>query len=354
MMSTQALSTEAVMLLDQAIISVWGEYSTGLLSSHDRSPDLSFGEKVRPRASEKLVTFESATESRVNESHMTQTISVVTQVTSECDDSQQNPNSFAKEDALTQVSATLENSGSAAQLTTEPLADNGHSDEPIAHKSSTDLLLGERTVDAQTIKLSPEQPEEQINLLHIGSNTQGSIAQSTQEYTLTAASTLSLTTTIRGSSPRSLGEVLDQEWDGNDPMSESPSTHEKSPDYSFREQLEKYTETHKVQSRPIEDSFVMIEEGDQNDEPGEGSQPTNETTEQERSMLQKKPTAIDVMNLLPQSKVGFSFHINYVYQFISNPLSKKSSPMYSLPPTHRDNLYHINDRNIQNLFVYLF
>ena len=154
------LSTEAMVLVDQAIISVGGEYHLiGLLSTHDRSPDLSFGEKLRPQANEKPAV-ESATESGVNESLMTHTITVVNQVASDRGDSQQNPNSLADEGALTLVSATLENDSSASQLITEPFADNSLSNEISTRKRSTELLLGEQPIDVQLAN------EQQSNLLN--------------------------------------------------------------------------------------------------------------------------------------------------------------------------------------------
>ena len=116
---------------------------------------------------------------------------------------------------------------------------------------------------------------------------------------MTATNSCSLTKTVRDPSkepsPRSLEEVSDQRWYEDNPTSESPSTHEKSPDYSFGEQIEKLTETQKVPYRTIEGSFTMIEEGNENDELGEGTQPIDETAE-EISMPQWTPTAIDVIN----------------------------------------------------------
>ena len=62
------------------------------------------------------------------------------------------------------------------------------------------------------------------DLPHTESNTQRSIVQSIQSYC-----SCSLTTTVRDSTPR-LEEVLDQTWYEDNQISESPSTHEKSPD----------------------------------------------------------------------------------------------------------------------------
>ena len=188
---------------------------------------------------------------------MTQTITVVNQVIFDHCDSQQNPNYVADQSAPALVSAILENNdSSASQLITEPLADNSPNNE--LSKRSTEPLLGEQLIDAQLANTQAELP-------HAASNTQGSIVQSTQSYTLTATSSWSLTTTVRDSSPR-LEEVLDQEWHEDNPMSESPSTHEKSPDYSFGEQLEQSTKTHMLPSRPIEESFIWETEGVTNEE----------------------------------------------------------------------------------------
>ena len=286
MMSTQAVSTEAMMLIDHAIITVWREYSIGILSTHDRSFDPSFGEKAQSQASELVV--ESDTESGVNESLMTQTITILNQVIPDRGDSQQNPNILADKSALTLVSATLEDYSAASQLITDPLTYSGPSEEISTRKRSTELLLGEQPIDAQLAN-------EQTNIPHTESNTQESIVQSTQSYTLTATSSCFLTTTVRDSSTR-LEEVLDHTWYEVNPRSESPSTHDKPPDYSFGEQHEKPIVNHRVLSKTIEGSFIMIKEEDENDESGEGLQPTEETVEQEMLMLEKTPTAIEVMN----------------------------------------------------------
>ena len=66
------------------------------------------GEKERTQVIDKT-SVKSAIEGRTNESHTTQTMPVVHQLTSDCGDGQQNPNSLANQSALTIVSVILEN-----------------------------------------------------------------------------------------------------------------------------------------------------------------------------------------------------------------------------------------------------
>ena len=101
-------------------------------------------------------------------------------------------------------------------------------EKPSTHDKSSDLSFGE--------KFTPRQLDEQSNVLPVILYAQLNSLQSTQEYTLTQCSSASIPTTIREPSPSSLEGLLSQEWSEED-MLVSPSTHEKSPDLSFGEQL---------------------------------------------------------------------------------------------------------------------
>ena len=186
--STRSSSTEAIMLVDQAIIAVVRKESIDVLSTHDRSPYLSFGEKVRSRASAKP-DVESAISGSLNEPITTPTTAVMNQMSPESCENQQTTNSVADQIAPALISAILENDNSTSPLTSKSLAEDSSS------KKSTELLFREQPNDDQ---LSNELAE----LAHAAPTTQGSIAQSTQSYNLTATSSCSLTTPIRDSSPR--------------------------------------------------------------------------------------------------------------------------------------------------------
>ena len=185
----------------------------------------------------------------MNEPIATQTIAVANQGISD----QQNTNSVADRITPALLSAILENENSVSPFVTEPLTADSSS------KRSIELLLGEEQ------PINSQLTNKPADLLHAAPITQGSIVQSTQSYTLTATSNCSLTTPIRDSSPR-LEEVAEQEWFEDDPMLESPSTHDEPPGLSFGEQHEEHTKMHVKADVTIESSFIIITGEGENDE----------------------------------------------------------------------------------------
>ena len=75
---------------------------------------------------------------------------------------------------------------------------------------------------------------------------------------MTQCSSASIPITIREPSPRSLEGIPSKEWSEED-MLVSLSTHEKSPDFSFGEQLGGPART-SLSVKQLEESFILIDD----------------------------------------------------------------------------------------------
>ena len=144
----------------------------------------------------------------------------------------------------------------------------------------------------------PTQPNEQSNVFPVIPLTQTSNMQSTQEYKLTQYSSATIPTITREPSPRSLeDDILSQEWCEED-MLVSPSTHEKSSDFSFVEQPGSYART-ASSVKQVEESFIMIEDTIEDSTSHEETSPMDERSKAKRAEPQVQPTAIEVLNKYP-------------------------------------------------------
>ena len=163
-------------------------------------------------------------------------------------------------------------------------------EKPSTHDKSSDLSFGEKLTSTQLAlqqsDVVPLMPEVQMNNV-----------QSTQEYTLTQCSNASIPTTIRAPSPKSLEDIMSQEWSEED-MLVSPSTHEKSPDFSFGEQLGSPARTN-LSVNQIEGSFIMFEDTIEDSATNEDAPPVDEISHTKKIERPAQPTATEVLNRYP-------------------------------------------------------
>ena len=146
-------------------------------------------------------------------------------------------------------------------------------------------------------KFTPRQLDEQSNVLPVILYAQLNSLQSTQEYTLTQCSSASIPTTIREPSPSSLEGLLSQEW-SEEEMLVSPSTYEKSPDFSFGEQLGGPART-SLSSKQLEESFILIEDTIEDGASNGETQSVEGVYNTEKAEQQAQPTATAVLNKYP-------------------------------------------------------
>ena len=176
-----------------------------------------------------------------------------------------------------------------ARMNTDSITQSISIEKPSTHDKSPDLSFGE--------KLTPTQLDEQSPVVPLILDVQTNSIQSTQEYTLTQCSGASIPTTIREPSPRSLEGILSQEWSEED-MLVSPSTHEKSPDFSFGEQLGGPART-RLSVKQLEESFILIKDTIEDLASNEETKSVDETYNTVRAEQQARPIATEVLNKYP-------------------------------------------------------
>ena len=174
-------------------------------------------------------------------------------------------------------------------MNTDSITQSISIEKPSTHDKSPDLSFGEKLMLTQL-----DEPSHVVPLIPDGRTNS---LQSTQEYTLTQCSGASIPNTNREPTPGALEDGMSQEWSEEDKLV-SPSTHEKSTDFSFGEQPGSYART-TSSVRQIEESFIMIEDTIEDSPQKEETSPINEGSKAKRAEQPAQPTTAEVLNKYP-------------------------------------------------------